>query len=261
MHTIFSKAEEIRNSRQRAAICIVIETRGSTPRKQGSKMIVYEDGTIFGSIGGGSVEKEVAEKSLEVIALGKPVKCSFNLDIDLGMHCGGFMEVYIEPINPSQKLYIFGGGHIGKALIHFAQEFDFSITVFDPREGIFNDPVFTGCTCMEKDYFEAIDEALFDDNTYIVIVTPKHIYDEDILVKVVRKPHAYVGMIGSRRKVEQATKRFLDENLLTAGEIESIDMPMGIKFNAQTPQEIAISILAKLIDVRNHMISPPYSPR
>ena len=83
MQTIFSKAEEVRNSQQRAAICIVIETKGSTPRKQGSKMIVYDDGTIFGSIGGGTVEKEVAEKTVELIALGRPVKCSFNLENDL----------------------------------------------------------------------------------------------------------------------------------------------------------------------------------
>jgi xanthine dehydrogenase accessory factor len=255
MQTVFSKAEEIRKSQLRAAICIVVETKGSTPRKQGSKMIVYEDGTIFGSIGGGSVEKEVVEKTVELIALGKPARCSFNLENDLGMHCGGFMEVYIEPINPSQKLYIFGGGHIGKALIRFAREFDFTVTVFDPREGIFDDPVFADCTCIGKDYFEAIEEAVFDENTYIVIVTPKHVYDEEILIKVARKPHAYVGMIGSRRKVELASKRFLDENLLTAKEIDSIDMPMGIKFNAQTPHEIAISILAKLIDVRNQVMN------
>ena len=255
MQTVFSKAEEIRNTNQRAAICIVVETKGSTPRKAGSKMIVFRNGTIFGSIGGGSVEKEVADKTLELIDLGKPVKCSFNLENDLGMHCGGYMEVYIEPINPSQKLYIFGAGHIGKALAGFAKEFDFSITVFDPREGIFDDPAFGSCICVGKDYFAAIDEAVFDENTYIAIVTPKHIYDEEILVKVARKPHAYVGMIGSRRKVEQASQRFLDENLLTADEIDSIDMPMGIRFNAQTPQEIAISLLAKLIDVRNQVMN------
>lgn len=255
MQTIFSKAEEIKNSNRRAAICIVIETRGSTPRKVGSKMIVYEDGTTFGSIGGGTVEKEVAEKTVELIALGKPARCSFNLENDLGMHCGGFMEVYIEPINPSQKLYIFGAGHIGKALARFAAEFDFAVTVFDPREGIFSDPLFSSCTCIGKDYFEAIEEAVFDKNTFIVIVTPKHIYDEEILVKVARKPHAYVGMLGSAKKVEMARQRFLDENLLTADEMDAIDMPIGIKFKAQTPQEIAISILAKLIDVRNTVMN------
>jgi xanthine dehydrogenase accessory factor len=255
MQTVFSKVEEIRNSKLRAAICIVIETKGSTPRKAGSKMIVYEDGTIFGSIGGGTVEKDVAEKTVGLIAIGKPVKCSFNLENDLGMHCGGFMEVYIEPINPAQKLYIFGGGHIGKALVHLSKEFDFAITVFDPRDGIFNDPVFTGCTCIGKDYFDAIEEAVFDENTFIVIVTPKHIYDEEILIRVARKTHAYLGMLGSTRKVEQARNRFLGENLLSTEEIDSIDMPIGIKFEVQTPQEIAISILAKLIDVRNKIMN------
>lgn len=255
MQTIFSKAEELRSEQTRAAICIVIETKGSTPRKQGSKMIVYQDGTIYGSIGGGTVEKEVADKAVELIASGQPAKCTFNLEKDLGMHCGGYMEVYIEPITKLQKLYIFGAGHIGKALARFAKEFEFAVTVIDPREGIFNDSGFTNCTCIGKDYFEAIEEAYFDENTYMVIVTPKHTYDEEILVKVARKPHAYIGMIGSQRKVEQAKARFLKENLLTENEINSIDMPIGIKFNAQTPQEIAISILAKLIDVRNQIMN------
>ena len=106
-----------------------------------------------------------------------------------------------------------------------------------------------------KDYFQAIEEAVFDENTYIVIVTPKHIYDEEILLKVARKPHAYLGMLGSRMKVEIARKRFLDDGLLTAEEIDTIDMPIGIKFKAQTPQEIAISILARLIDVRNTVMN------
>jgi len=171
------------------------------------------------------------------------------------MHCGGFMEIYIEPINPTQKLFIFGAGHIGKAVAHFAKEFDFSVSIFDPRDGIFNDPVFTSCSCIGKDYFKAIEEAVFDIHTFIVIATPKHIYDEEILVKVARKPHAYVGMLGSKQKVELAKKRFLEENLLTPEEIEKIDMPVGIKFKAQTPQEIAISILAKLIDVRNTLMN------
>jgi len=255
MQSIFSKAEEIKNGQRLAAVCIVIETKGSTPRKEGSKMIVFEDGSIFGSIGGGSVEKEVAEKAVGQISSGKPAKYSFQLENDLEMHCGGFMEVYIEPINPSQKLYIFGGGHIGKVLAHFAREFDFKISVFDPREGIFDAPEFTSCSCIMKDYFQAIEEAVFDENTYIVIVTPKHIYDEEILLKVARKPHAYLGMLGSRMKVEIARKRFLDDGLLTAEEIDTIDMPIGIKFKAQTPQEIAISILARLIDVRNTVMN------
>jgi xanthine dehydrogenase accessory factor len=251
MDSIFSKAEEARFEQKRAAICIVIDTRGSTPRKPGSKMIVYEDGTIFGSIGGGSVEKDVVGKAVELIASGMPAKCTFNLEEDLAMHCGGYMEVYIEPVNPVQKLYIFGAGHVGRAVARFAKELDFSVTLFDPRENIFSTPGFEGCTTVNKDYFLSIDEASFDGNTYCVIVTPKHMYDEDILARVAVKPHAYIGMIGSTRKVELLRKRFLEEKILTPEEIEKIDMPIGIKFNAETPQEIAVSIVAKLIDVRN----------
>ncbi|MCX6246031.1 MAG: XdhC/CoxI family protein [Bacteroidetes bacterium] len=251
MESIYSKVEAIRNEQKRAAICIVTDTRGSTPRKPGSKMIVYEDGSIYGSIGGGSVEKDVAGKAVELIASGMPAKCTFDLEEDLAMHCGGYMEVYIEPINPLDKLYIFGAGHVGKAVSRFARELDFSVTLVDPREGIFEDPLFQGCTCINKDYFISIEEAPFNENTYCVIVTPKHQYDEDILAKLAVKPHAYLGMIGSTRKVELLKKRFLEEKILSREELEMIDMPIGIKFNAETPQEIAVSIVAKLIDVRN----------
>ena len=251
MQSIFSKAEEIKNEQESAALCIVVDTKGSTPRKQGAKMIVYADGRIFGTIGGGGIEKEVADKALELIASGKPEKCVFNLGADLGMHCGGHMEVYIEPIGAAQKLYIFGAGHIGKALAGFAKALDFGVTLFDPREDIFKGKEFENCNCINKDYFEAIEEALFDGNTYCVIVTPKHTFDEEILARIAGKPHAYVGMIGSTRKVDLLKKRFLAEKLLTAAELETIDMPIGIKLHAESPQEIAICILAKLIDVRN----------
>ncbi|MDP1622847.1 MAG: XdhC family protein [Bacteroidales bacterium] len=251
MERIFAKTEEVINNRQPAALCIVIDSTGSTPRKTGAKMIVYADSTIFGSIGGGSIEHEVAQMAVQLIGSGKPAKFTFNLDKDLNMHCGGTMEIYIEPLNPLNKLFIFGAGHIGKSLAGFARELEFSVTLFDPREEIFRDQAFTGFNIINKDYFQGIEEVVFDENTFIVIVTPKHIYDEDILAVVARKPHAYIGMIGSGKKVALLKKRFLEEDILTPEELEGIDMPIGIEFNAETPQEIAISILAKLIDVRN----------
>jgi xanthine dehydrogenase accessory factor len=254
MQSIFSKAEELKNEQAQAAICIVVETKGSTPRKQGAKMIVYTDGSVFGTIGGGGIEKEVAIKAVEQIAAGMPAKCVFNLGRDLGMHCGGYMEVYIEPISRNQKLFIFGAGHIGKALAGFAKALDFSVTVFDPRGDIFTGKEFEDCNCINKDYFQAIDEAVFDENTYSVIVTPKHTFDEDILAKIAGKPHAYIGMIGSTRKVDLLKKRFLEEQILSAEELDKIDMPIGIKLRAESPHEIAISILAKLIDIRNTIL-------
>ncbi|MEI7660904.1 MAG: XdhC family protein [Bacteroidota bacterium] len=251
MHQFFARVQEVVNGTTPAALCLVVDTKGSTPRKQGARMIVYADGSIYGTIGGGSVEKEVTETALKLIAAGKPAKIAFNLETDLGMHCGGMMEVYIEPLTPLKKLFIFGAGHIGKALAGFARELDFTVTLFDPREGIFAEEAFVPFTCINKDYFIGIGESAFDENTYIVIVTPKHTFDEEILADVARKPHAYLGMIGSSRKVDLLKKRFLDEHILDADELSAIDMPIGIRFNAETPQEIAISILAKLIDVRN----------
>jgi len=251
MQSIYSRIDEVKNSNTPAALCIVTDTNGSTPRKQGSKMIVFADGSVFGTIGGGSIEKDVVERAVKLIASGKPEKCIFNLGKDLGMHCGGTMEVFIEPICKVRNLFIFGAGHIGKALALFAKELEFAVTVIDPRENIFDEKEFSACNCIHTDYLQAVSDISFDENSYLVIVTPKHIFDEEILAGVARKPHAYIGMIGSNRKVSLLKNRFLEENLLTEEELSAIDMPIGIKMNAETPQEIAISILAKLIDVRN----------
>jgi len=255
MQSIFSKIDELIRSNVPAALCIVVETQGSTPRKAGAKMVVLADGSIFGTIGGGSVEQEVIGKAVKLIGSGRIEKCSFTLDNDLAMECGGSLEVYIEPLDLVQKLIVFGGGHIGKALVKFASEFNFNITVVDSRENIFQDPLFAGCNCINRDYLTVIDELVFDENCYLVIVTSKHAFDEDILIRVARKPHAYLGMIGSKNKVNSLKERVLKENLLTREELEAIDMPIGIKFNAETPQEIAISILAKLIDTRNTLLN------
>jgi xanthine dehydrogenase accessory factor len=260
MQRIFAKTEEIIQGHQPAALCIVIDTRGSTPRKQGAKMIVYSDGSIFGSIGGGSIEMEVAGIAVKQIQLGKPAKITFNLEEELGMHCGGTMEVYIEPLIAEQKLLIFGAGHVGKALAGFARDLDFSVTLIDPREEIFRDENLSGFNMLNKDYFRAIEEVTFDENTYIVIVTPQHISDENILAVSARKPHLYLGMIGSSRKVDTLKKRFMAENILSPEELEKIDMPIGINIKAETPQEIAISILAKLIEIRNTSASSPAIP-
>ncbi len=251
MQSIYSKIEELIAANTPAAICIVTGTAGSTPRKTGAKMIVYADGSIYGTIGGGAIEKRVIEKAVEQLVKGYPEKYLFDLEEELAMHCGGTMEVFIEPLALRPPLYIFGGGHIGSVLARFACELDFSAHVIDPRPEVFENNAFEGCTCIRKDYFEAIEEIGFTPAAFIVIVTPRHLYDEDILARVAHKPHTYIGMIGSQRKVALLKERFLKEGLMTREELDAIDMPVGLKMKAETPQEIAISILARLIDVRN----------
>lgn len=251
MEEIFAKIEEIKRSGKNAALCIVVETSGSTPRKAGSKMLVTENGDTFGTIGGGSVELKMITEAMAVIGQTIPKKIRLNLEADAQMHCGGMMEVYIEPIKLANRLVIFGAGHVGAALAQFAKSFDFSITFIDNRPSIVEKLKDLGYEIIVKDYVDAAKEATFNDKTFIVVTTPKHEFDEQVTGICAKKPHWYLGMIGSKLKVSTAKQNYLRSGLLTEAEIEKIDMPIGIKFNAQTPEEIAISILAKLIDVKN----------
>lgn len=251
MKDVLLKLREVKNADQKSALCIIVSTKGSSPRKIGTKMIVYEDASQEGTIGGGSLELKVIEDALLVIKENLPKKISYQLEEDLGMSCGGQAEVYIEPIYQNSQLVIFGGGHVGKALIKYASDFGFDITLVDHRSDYISPLGEEKISFVNKDYVEAIDEIQFTESTFVVIVTPKHAFDEAILEKVGKFECAYIGMIGSKNKVKKAKTRLLEENILTESEIDKIDMPIGIKFNAQTPEEIAISILAKLIHVKN----------
>ena len=171
------------------------------------------------------------------------------------MACGGIVELYFEPVYPKIQVNIFGAGHIGKTLARYATELGFKIVLIDNRDGIFNENDIHGVTYINKDYIEALGSLSFNQRTFSVIVTHKHLFDEEILRILAQKPFAYLGMIGSRRKVAEIKQRLTESEVFDEKTIEKIDMPIGIKFNALTPQEIAISILAKLIDVKNNLTS------
>lgn len=253
MENIYEKIIQAEQSDALSALCIVTKISGSAPGKPGMKMIVYEDGKISGTVGGGAIEKEIMEKALEIMHSSAPLYFSFNLKNDLNMECGGGAEVYIEPINQKKKLYIFGGGHIGKALSGFAFELGFDVTLIDERPGIFDSYSNDKLKFVNNHFSKAINEISFDKRSFFVIVTHQHIHDAEILKLLCNKTYAYLGMIGSRIKVDKIRKEFIDENVISAEMAENIDMPIGIKFKAITPNEIAISILAKLIDVKNNL--------
>ncbi len=251
MKDILQKIDDVIKAGKKAALCIIVETKGSSPRKAGSKMIVFEDGTQEGTIGGGSLELKVVEDAKEILKGSVAQKFSYDLGDDLSMNCGGYAEVYVEPILPQQKLYIFGAGHIGKVLAKYAPDFGFAVTLIDNREGTENTINQANIKLDTRAYNVAANEIDFNDRSFIVIVSPKHKYDEEILEIVAKKTAAYIGMIGSKNKVAKAKERMLKEKILTEEELNRVDMPIGVKFNAQTPEEIAISILAKMIDVKN----------
>lgn len=249
--SLYTKILQIENSDTKAALCTIINTKGSAPRKTGSKMIVYQNGTIAGTIGGGALEKLVIEQALEVIKNKVSKVVAHNLVKDLAMCCGGTVELYIELIMNKKKLYIFGAGHIGKALAKFACDLDFTTTLIDDRYDAFDDFNVGDCNIVKEHHATAIEKLIFDTATFVVILTHDHQFDREILALTSKKPHQYIGMIGSERKVEIAKKNLIASNILEASEIAGIDMPIGLDIKAITPQEIAISILGKLIDVRN----------
>jgi len=235
---------------ERGALAIVTHAEGSTPREAGSKMIVREDGSVIGSVGGGEFERQTVELALEVIRKGKPVRRHFVLQKDLSMKCGGQIEVYVEPINPMQRLVVFGAGHVGSAIARIGAMLGFWVVLVDDRPGFATkERVPEADEFLEGDYLEAMNRLTLDENTYAVIVTHGHGHDDEILQALVDRDLAYLGMIGSRRKVALSF-----ENLRKGGvpedRIARIRAPMGLDIGAETPEEIAVSVLAEIVAVR-----------
>jgi xanthine dehydrogenase accessory factor len=245
------KIEKYLHDPRASVLCIVTGNSGSVPGKVGAKMIVFGDGSIEGTVGGGGIEKRAIGDALECMKLKMPMLKEYNLRTDIGMTCGGEVSIYFEPLSRPAKLYIFGAGHIGKILARYATEMDFETHLIDWRTDLIEPHEHVQYKKVCKPYLDAIGEISFDDESYIVIVTPNHEMDEDVLAAVGKTGAAYVGLIGSKRKIEILTRKFLEQNILTKEELDRVDMPIGIRFNAITPAEIAISILAKLIDVKN----------
>lgn len=251
MESIYTLLQEIQKNGTRAALCTIVQTKGSTPAKTGAKMIVYENHSILGTIGGGNLEKKVIENAVNAIRTKKAELFRHDLLHQHNMCCGGTVDVFIEPIMKKKNLYIFGAGHTGKALARFTSDFGFEVIMIDDRKEYLDAIQVDGVNKMNLSHQNALSILPFDEETYICIMTYSHPIDREILSYCVTKPFAYLGMIGSSRKVEM-TKKMLREGLQISEEtLASIDMPMGIDIHAESPDEIAISILSKLIAVKN----------
>lgn len=253
VNSIFFKLAECEESGVEVAICTIVNTMGSTPRKIGAKMLVYGDGSIFSSIGGGTLEMRVIKDALDIICTGKSQIFTHALVQDHGMCCGGTVAVFIESLVKKKKLYIFGAGHIGKALAHFATALAFDVTVIDERKEPFESWKAEGIAIVKGKHRSSIRKLSFDEDTFIAVVTHKHSYDREIVALCANQPHAYLGMIGSDRKVAMAKKVFAVSGSASRKQIANIDWPMGLDIKVETPDEIAISILAKMIDTRSKM--------
>jgi len=251
LDNIYSELNRISASGEEAAICTVVNTKGSAPRKAGAKMIVLSDGKISGTIGGGALEKGVIENALSVINTYESKLFRYDLMNQFNMCCGGSMDIYIEPVMKKNKLYIFGAGHVGQALGRLANMMQFEVFMIDDRKAELDQIDNPEINKMNLPYTSALPLLPFDQHTYICIMTYSHPMDRDILAFCMKKTYVYLGMIGSLRKVEITNKRFREAMIATDEELEKVDMPMGVDINAESPEEIAISIMGKIIKTKN----------
>lgn len=256
---IFKELSNAIDSGQSVAVATIARRSGSSPRDVGAKMLIYSDGAISGTIGGGKFEAQVIKDSMELLRGSEKVTLkhySFSKDGKnaLGMTCGGEAEVFIELFRAPARLYIFGGGHVGRELARLAAGSNFVITVVDDRPEILADYENQFATLLAGERF--LDNLpVLGSGDYIVVITKSHESDREIVKRYIGDDRAYLGMMGSRAKIQQVFA-WLKENGISEGRLGRIHTPIGLDIGAEGPYEIAIAILAELIAVRNKIGSP-----
>jgi xanthine dehydrogenase accessory factor len=250
MTGIYQELAQLEAGNESGALCTIIRAQGSTPRHAGSKMIVYADGRISGTIGGGEMENRVVAEALQAMAAGEPRTVQYSLAEpqhgDPGV-CGGQVEVFIEPLGTKETLVVIGGGHVGRAVAHLARWLGFRVVVNDDR------PEFcTPAAVPDADeYLPVSMEALPDQlritpATYLVLATRGVPLDVRGLPALLETPAAYIGVIGSKRRWATAQKQ-LRQAGVSEQALKRVHSPMGLELNAETPEEIAVSILAEIV--------------
>ena len=252
---IFEEIVRLRREGKRAALATIVHTNGSIPSYESSRMLVREDGSIAGTVGGGCVEADVWAAAREVMHKEAPRKMVFHLNhnanYDNGLICGGTLEVFVEPILPQPTVYLFGGGHVSMALAQAAHAAGFGVGVIDDREQFANAQRFPMAGEIYTRFDDAFQKLQPNASSYLVIVTRGHKEDMRCLAWAVRTEARYVGMIGSKRKV-LSVYQALEKEGYRPEEFERVFAPMGLEIGALSPEEIAISITAELIAVRRN---------
>jgi len=252
--SIFKALVEIEERSLTAALCTVVKTAGSTPRHATSKMLVFPDGTILGTVGGGGLENQVIKEALESIQLRKARLSEYKMvdpsKGDVGI-CGGQVMVYIEPILPAPLIVIIGGGHVGKAVAHLAKWLNFRVAVSDDRLEFCtpeaNPDADQFIFCEMNDLPEKM---TISDQTILVLTTRGVDVDSKGLPSLLKTSARYIGVIGSRRRWKETIDRMLTLGF-SEQDLKKIHSPIGLEIHAETPEEIAISIMAEIVMVLN----------
>ena len=252
MSEVLSALADLPKTGMAAALCTIIRAKGSTPRKAGCKMLVYATGSIVGTVGGGEVEGRVIQEALDSIQSGENKIISYDLinpeDGDPGI-CGGIMEVFIDPLTQPADLIVVGGGHVGKAVVYLAKWLGFRVILSDDRKDFCTPGSVPGADeyihCSLEDLPSRIE---FSPQSVVVMATRNNQVDIRGLPELLAAPTAYIGVISSRRRW-----KLTEDQLLEAGiekeELNRIHAPIGLDIKAETPEEIALSILAEVLQV------------
>ena len=253
MKSIYQALSELESNNGSAALCTVVKSEGSTPRHVGSKMLVYPDGKFIGTVGGGDLEHRVLDEAWMAITDGQPRKLHYNMADpsrgDVGV-CGGQVEVFVEPILPPPLLVVIGAGHVGKAVVHLAKWLGYRVAVNDDRAE-FCTPEATP----EADaYYPVTMDELpkhinIDKRTILILTTRGSSVDAAGLAPLVDSATAYIGIIGSKRRWA-TTAKALKEKGVSAEKIAKVHSPMGLELQAETPEEIAVSIMAEVMMIK-----------
>lgn len=255
--SVFSEIVRVLESGSSAVLVTVVGTQGSSPGSLGNRMLVFPDGSLRGTVGGGAVEYRIIQEILGQ-PLSEPVRRRYSLGSDAdspsaigtGMICGGTMEVLLEPLGASHRLVIVGGGHCAIALTGMARQSGFHVTILDNREDWADAARHPGAqVCRRVDYGQITTEMPTGPNVYVVIMTHGHVHDREVLAQCLGLDLRYLGMIGSRRKVTEIFAALRAQGCDEA-RLAQVFAPIGLAIGSHTPAEVAVSICAQLIAVR-----------
>jgi xanthine dehydrogenase accessory factor len=253
VNSIHQALAELEKNNEVAALCTVVKSEGSTPRHVGSKMLVYSDGKFIGTVGGGELESRVIKASLESLKSGEAQILSYTMADpsrgDPGV-CGGTVEVFVEPILPPATVVVIGGGHVGKAVVYLAKWLGFRVAVSDDRVEFCNPESVPGADAYYPVPMEALPSQLnVTRQTYLVITSRGSVVDAAGMPNLLDSEAGYIGVIGSKRRW-LTTVKALKEKGLAEEKIAKVHSPMGLELNAETPEEIAVSIMAEILMLR-----------
>jgi xanthine dehydrogenase accessory factor len=251
---IYEEVVRLRRLGQKCALATIVQVNGSIPSYESAKLLVREDGSMIGTIGGGCVEAEVWNAAREVMQEERPRQMNFSLGQDAaydnGLICGGQLSVFVEPVVPQPRAFIFGAGHISKSISKVATLAGFASVIVDNREAFANKERFPEADeIFAEEYEDVFPKLAVRDTSYVIIVTRGHRDDMRVLRWAVETNAKYIAMIGSKRKVIGVVKE-LEKEGIQRSVFERIFAPMGFEIGAITPEEIAVSVVAEMIAVR-----------